>query len=63
MDTEDIVYSILETNADANDNENKEEMRLEGRNQLQPKSLDPALNNILQVFSKSSSYCILYDFN
>ena len=34
MDTEDIVYSILETNADANDNENKEEMRLEGRNQL-----------------------------
>lgn len=63
MDTEDIVYSILETNADANDNENKEEMRLEGRNQLQPKSLDPGLNNILQVFSKSSSYCILYDFN
>ena len=50
MDTDDAIGKILDTDDAINDDENEEEMRQEGQNQYQPKSLDPGLKNIVQVF-------------
>ena len=56
MDTEDAIGKILETDADTNDDEKEEEMRQEGENQFEPKSLDPGLKKYCASFSKSSGY-------
>ena len=50
MDTDGTIENILETYDAIHDDENEEEMRQVGETQYQPKSLDPRLKNIVQVF-------------
>ena len=50
MDTEDAIDKILETDVEMNDDEKEELTCQEGENQCNPKSLNPWLSNIVQLY-------------